>query len=163
MAALSRERLAILRAARLPPRRNRRAPRGRVIIQLNASAARHPERRSKILGGRVFCSSVVWSSLDRQNDLLWARKNPQIGKESLRGPHQPLAARGKQRSSTSLRFAKVPPPRPSPNWLGFRRQLLFFTLNSRLSGCEGWVRLANPWSYAAENIRDSKRDAPGWA
>src|SRR6266566_3599539 len=23
------------------------------------------------------------------------------------------------------------------------------------------VRLANPWSYAAENIRDSKRDAPG--
>src|SRR5260370_32693365 len=25
------------------------------------------------------------------------------------------------------------------------------------------VRLANPWSYAAENIRDSKRDAPGWA
>src|SRR6266566_6117088 len=153
MAALSRERLAILRAARLPLRRNRRAPRGRVIIQLNASAAPHPERRSKILGGRVFCSSVVWSSLDRQNDLLWARKNPQIGKESLRGPLisclQPEENRGQATRCASPKSR--------------RRGHLQIGSDSGGNSSSSSVRLANPWSYAAENIRDSKRDAPGWA
>jgi hypothetical protein len=62
---------------------------------------------------------------------------------------------GKHRSSNPLLFAKIPPPAaisdsaqiPTPGGN------CFFS----------WVRLANPWTVAAENIHDSKRDVPGWA
>src|SRR5207245_9726482 len=108
MAVLSRERLAILRAARLPPRRNRRAPRGCVIIQLNASAARHLERRSKAFGGRVVCSSVVWASFERQNALRWFPKES-VNWEGIasRASHQLLATRGKPRASKPAVFHKI--------------------------------------------------------